>query len=95
MRPLTLHAFGNPPQARVACVLDVYHDNPLAFFVVKDSQNLYHEMKCLKNVLIEFLVFIANTDESVFRELVFRGRSGFRGLRFLKREFSRGKRIWI
>ena len=25
-----------------------------------------------------------NTVESVFRELVFRGRSGFRGLRFLK-----------
>ena len=34
------------------------------------------------------------TDESVFRELVFRGRSGFRGLRFLIREFSRAKRIW-
>ena len=37
----------------------------------------------------------STTDESVFRELVFRGRSGFRGLRFLIREFSRAKRIWI
>ena len=36
-----------------------------------------------------------NTVGSVFRELVFRGRSGFRGLRFLKKEFSRAKRIWI
>ena len=35
------------------------------------------------------------TVQSVFRELVFRGRSGFRGLRFLKTEFSRAKRIWI
>ena len=59
--------FGNPPLARVACVLDVCHD-ALAFFVVKDSQNLYHEMKCLKNVLIEFLVFIANTCLFIFED---------------------------
>ena len=35
------------------------------------------------------------TDESVFRERAFRGRSGFRGLIFLIRGFPRAKRIWI
>ena len=45
----------------------------------------------MSTMIMERLV----TDESVFRELVFRGRSGFRGLRFLKRGFSRAKRIWI
>ena len=51
---------------------------------------------CCHNLLPLFLDCMAPTTvQSVFRELVFRGRSGFRGLRFLKREFSRAKRIWI
>ena len=45
--------------------------------------------------MFEFVGCLYYTVQSVFRELVFRGRSGFRGLRFLKREFSRAKRIWI
>ena len=45
------------------------------------------------NKCFTLLQDLVSTDESVFRELVFRGRYGFRGLRFLIRGFSRAKRI--